>query len=159
MRKLKTPVTLHICGEGPEENRLKNMVQKGDPVFFHGFISDAELWSHYRSCDLVIFPSSFEGFGMPPMQALYFSKPCLVSDIPIFRSVYGDFLEYFPHADLERFVCAIEKLLSDRDYRLRRGQAGREYVLKHFTWSGAAEKIETVLTDVSGRRSSGGPSL
>lgn len=144
---LKTPAQLHICGEGPEKKSLVKMAGNTDTVVFHGFTSESELWSLFNACDLVVFPSSFEGFGMPPMQALYFGKPCLVSDIPIFRSVYGDRLEYFPLNNIEKMTEMIERLLTDRHYRVRRGKNGREFVLKNFTWPISALKIEKALQD------------
>src|SRR5262249_27229380 len=93
-RGLDSAAELHICGEGPERERLQAMAGGAGDVVFHGFVRDPDLWSLYRGADLVVCPSSFEGFGMAPMQALYFGRPCLVSDLPVFRSVYGDHVDY-----------------------------------------------------------------
>jgi len=143
--KLRTPAILHICGEGPDNKRLQEIAGESSAILFHGYVSDADLWSRFRTCDLVLFPSSFEGFGMPPMQALYFGKPCLVADIPIFRSLYGNYLEYFTPGHVEGLSGSIERLLSDPAYRYRRGQAGRVFVLQRFSWSSSAERIEKIL--------------
>jgi glycosyltransferase involved in cell wall biosynthesis len=142
---------LHICGEGPEEGRLRSLAGGRPDVVFHGFVGERDLWALYRGADLVVCPSSFEGFGMPPMQALYFGKPCLVSDIPIFRSVYGDHVEYFPRHDLAGLTAALRRLLADAPYRARRGRDGRAFVLDRFTWSGAAAGIEAALLAHEGR--------
>jgi len=137
---------LHLCGEGPEEKRLRALVEGQEGVRFHGFLPDSELWRLFARSDLVVVPSSFEGFGMPPMQALYFGKPCLASDIPVFRSVYGDKLEYFRNGDLDDLLRQIQALLADPQYRARRGEAGRQFVIERFTWDRAAETIERSLT-------------
>jgi glycosyltransferase involved in cell wall biosynthesis len=142
---------LHICGEGPEMRRLVALARGEPRVVFHGYVSDADLWARYRAADLVVMPSSFEGFGMPPMQALYFGKPALVSDIPIFRSVYGDHLEYAPPGDVAALGSAIRALLADPAYRRERGIAGRRFVLEHFTWSEAARRIESALAAAPAR--------
>jgi glycosyltransferase involved in cell wall biosynthesis len=117
-------------------------------VVFHGFVSETDLWERYRAADLVVSVSSFEGFGMPPMQALHFGKPCLVSDIPIFRSVYGDHLEYVPLGDVDALAAAVGGLLADPDYRRARGAAGRRFVLERFTWQDSARRIEAALVMV-----------
>jgi len=143
---------LHVCGEGPEGPRLAAMVAGQAGVHFHGFLPDPALWRLFEECELVVVPSSFEGFGMPPMQALYFGKPCLASDIPIFRSVYGDRIEYFRHLDAGDLTARISALLADLDYRRRRGEEGRRFVLERFTWERAAETIERELSAHGERR-------
>jgi glycosyltransferase involved in cell wall biosynthesis len=136
---------LHVCGTGSEMAALKAQAAGLPQIRFHGFVSDDLLWSLFRQCDLVVYPTGFEGFGMPPMQALYFGKPCLASDLEIFRSVYGDLLEYFPLSDVKALASSIDRLLADPDYRRRRGEAGRRHVLENFTWARAAERIEHQL--------------
>src|SRR4030066_2062676 len=149
-RELRTPARLDICGDGPERERLTAMVGDDDRIALHGFISDEALWAHYSSWDFVVFPSVFEGFGMPPMQALYFGKPCIVSDIPVFRSTYGDYLEYVPPNDLVALTEAMEMLFSNMEYRLRRGREGRSFILSNFSWSLSAQKIEKALLQYMG---------
>lgn len=151
--KIDGGATLHICGDGPDRQRLMDMAGTSDRIIFHGFVADEDLWSLYRSSDLVVFPSSFEGFGMPPMQALYFGKPCVVSDIPIFRSIYGDYLEYFQLNNIQQLHHVMDRLLSDSEYRYIRGREGREFVLKNFQWSISAKKIEDHLLSHQRRRS------
>ncbi|HYV85001.1 MAG TPA: glycosyltransferase family 4 protein [Patescibacteria group bacterium] len=143
--RLGVPAELHVVGEGPERGRLESQAGGSRDAHFHGFVSDADLWALYRGADLVVCPSSFEGFGMPPMQALYFARPCLASDLPVFRSLYGDHLDYFPVGDAEALAAAIRRLLADPDGRARRGREGRAFVLERFTWAGAAIMIETAL--------------
>ena len=146
-RRFDSNVELHICGDGPDRDRLVTLTGGSDRIVFHGFVSDEKLWTLYNSCAFIVFPSSFEGFGMPPMQALYFGKPCIVSDIPIFRSIYADYLEYFSLDDAEQLYSIMGRLLLDRKYRLMRGKEGREFVLRKFRWSISAEKIEKNLQE------------
>jgi len=147
--RIDPPPELHICGEGPEMGRLVALAAGRRSIVFHGFVGEAELWDRYRQADLVVSPSSFEGFGMPPMQALYFGKACLVSDIPIFRSVYGDHIEYVPPGDIAALAAAVRGLLADPVYRRARGAAGRRFVLERFTWKEAARRIEAALAAAS----------
>ncbi|MEO7776775.1 MAG: glycosyltransferase family 4 protein [Fibrobacteria bacterium] len=145
-RKLPPDAQLHLCGTGPDRAALQESAA-GANVTFHGYVPDEELWSLFRQCDLVVYPSAFEGFGMPPMQALYFGKACLASDLPILRSVYGDLLDYFPPDDEDGLAASMARLLADEAYRGRRGDAGHRYVLDHFTWERAADRIGRVLRE------------
>jgi glycosyltransferase involved in cell wall biosynthesis len=153
--RLGVPADLHIAGEGPERRRLAALTGGRKEVVFHGFVSDTDLWALYRDADLVVCPSSFEGFGMPPMQALYFARPCLASDLPIFRSLYGDHLDYFPAGDAEALAAGIRRLLSDPAARERRGREGRAFVLSRFTWAEGAARIEAALLRHDGARQAG----
>lgn len=146
-RKLGRKAVLHICGAGSERKRLEALAGPGDSIRFHGYLPDAKLWSLFRQCRLVAYPTGFEGFGMPPMQALYFGKPCLASDLPVLRSVYGDLLEYFPTGDVQALAAGLDRLLADPEYCRRRGETGRSHILGNFTWSHAAGRIERALRE------------
>jgi glycosyltransferase involved in cell wall biosynthesis len=144
-RRLTPEPPLAIVGEGPEEARLRNLAAGRPTIRFHGFVDDPALWRLYAASALVVCPSAFEGFGMPPMQALYFARPCLVSDIPIFRSVYGDRVDSFPLGDVAALAESIRRLLADPAGRARRGAEGRRFVLEQFTWAESARRIEAAL--------------
>ena len=61
-----------------------------DSVSFTGFISDAELKNIYCKAKLLIQPSLYEGFGMPPLEALSLGTNVILSDIPVFKEIYKD---------------------------------------------------------------------
>lgn len=60
-----------------------------DYVLFTGRISDAELRDYYKQAKLLIQPSLYEGFGMPPLEALSSGTNVILSDIPVFKEIYG----------------------------------------------------------------------
>lgn len=57
-------------------------------ISFTGYLSDEELYEKVATARLLVQPSFYEGFGIPPMEALYLGTNVLVSDIPVFREVY-----------------------------------------------------------------------
>lgn len=59
-----------------------------------GPVPDAELPDHYAAADLVFYASEEEGFGFPPLEAMACGTTSLVSDIPVFRELYGDHVLY-----------------------------------------------------------------
>jgi glycosyltransferase involved in cell wall biosynthesis len=144
-RQLPADVVLHIAGSGPLLAELQRLAADLPNVILHGYVSDDRLWALFRSANMLVCPTQFEGFGMPPMQALYFQKPCLVSDLPIFRSIYGDHIDYFPIGDIDALAQGIVRILDNADYAQEQGKRGRSFVLDNFTWQVAAESIEKQL--------------
>ena len=77
---------------------------------FTGRVSDSELRDLYRRCRLLVQPSLYEGFGMPPLEALSQGTNVVLSDIPVFKEIYGSLpVTFFKTADVEDLA---EKLLS-----------------------------------------------
>lgn len=146
VKSCTTKPTLHICGDGEEMNDLKMLASDCDRIHFHGFVSDDELWTRYQQCEILVYPTAFEGFGMPPMQAFSFKKPCIASDLPILKSIYEDYIDYTPMGDVQALRKKIDEMLVDRAYCRQRGQAGFDFVINRFTWAKAAERLEAVLS-------------
>ena len=68
---------------------------QSDNLHYLGRVSDAELVRLYNQAACFIFPSLYEGFGLPPIEAQSCGCPVLVSDIPVLREVCGDTATYF----------------------------------------------------------------
>jgi glycosyltransferase involved in cell wall biosynthesis len=72
----------------------------GEHILFTGFVSDEQLQKLFRKSALLVQPSLYEGFGLPPLEALACGTPVLVSDIEVFREVYSGFpVTYFRAGD------------------------------------------------------------
>jgi len=82
-----------VAGEGQYCEQLKkratNLGISEDVNFLHE-LSEAELEGLYRGCSALVYPSRMEGFGLPPLEAMARGKPVIVSDIPVFRELFGD---------------------------------------------------------------------
>ena len=71
-----------------------------EDICFTGRISDSELQDYYQKAKLLVQPSLYEGFGMPPLEALYLGTNVVISDIPVFKEIYADFpVSFFNSAD------------------------------------------------------------
>ncbi len=75
-----------------QERRL--MEELGPRVKHVGYVSDMELRVLQRNAAVMVFPSITEGFGLPPLECLWEGVPCVVSDIPVFREIYRDWVTY-----------------------------------------------------------------
>lgn len=84
-------------------------------ILFTGRISNEEVRSYYETAKLLIQPSFYEGFGMPPLEALYCGTNVVISDIPVFMEIYKDFpVTYFHCGDSNDLAQKIQKSL-DKD--------------------------------------------
>lgn len=103
--------TIHIVGKVPSD--LKLDIFKNIKVKVHKIVNDYEKFKIINSCKLMIFSSTFEGFGMPPMEALYFNKPVVAYDLPVLREVYGERLNYVERDNVRKFVNKIYDIYSN----------------------------------------------
>ena len=115
-----------------------------DGVEVAGRVPGDELVSLYRRAACVVFPSLYEGFGQPPLEALACATPVACSDIPPLREVCGDAAVFFDPHDPEAIAAGIEQALVRRDELAAAGppRAAR------FTWSENARRHEDIYREV-----------
>jgi glycosyltransferase involved in cell wall biosynthesis len=80
--------------------------------------SDEVIISLYKFADLFVFPSLFEGFGLPPLEAVSLGCPVILSDIPILREIFGEAGFYFNPYSEEDLAKTILKLISDEEFKI-----------------------------------------
>jgi glycosyltransferase involved in cell wall biosynthesis len=88
-----------------------------DQVRFTGFISAAELLALYRLAQFVVFPSLFEGAGLPVLEAMEQGVPVACSAIPPLREYAGEAALYFDPARTDEVAQALDRMSSDRALR------------------------------------------
>ena len=131
---------LAIIGAGDELSRLEEISSSRDlQVEFLGSVSDDHKWQYLRRSKLLVTPTSFEGFGMPPLEALASGCKVICSDIPIFREVYGDEVTYFEVNNVGQLKQKIKELLEDTNHQ-------SSELPYRYTWDQAANTIETILS-------------
>lgn len=107
-------------------------------VRFPGFIPQAELPDWYRGAELFVYPSSFEGFGLPVAEAMACETPVLCSDAPGVREVAGDAAWRLPPDDVAAWTAALGELAAQPSRRAALAVAGRAQAAR-FTWRASAE--------------------
>ena len=120
-QKMGLPHTLIIVGTSERfrtrDNTL-NMTQAGNlnSVVYAGTVSDEELAGILSTAALLVQPSFYEGFGLPPLEAMFCGTQALLSDIPVFKEIYGDFpVEFFKTGDAENLTQKLMKLLYQKE--------------------------------------------
>ena len=116
-----------------------------DRVRVTGWIPRDELMQLYATARAFIYPSTFEGFGMPVLEAMAAGIPVACSSIPPLKEVAGDTALFFDPLDEAAISDAIDRIMSDEALRARVTQSGRDRS-SEFTWARAAEATCKVLT-------------
>jgi glycosyltransferase involved in cell wall biosynthesis len=102
-----------------------------------GYLSGAELASAVAHASVFVFPSRYEGFGLPPLEALAAGTPVLASDIPAHREVLGAAASYAPPDDADALAAALAAALSDGDGGVAERAARRAHAAR-YTWGRCA---------------------
>lgn len=119
-----------------------------ESVRFTGWIPREELYGLFRRADAFIYPSCFEGFGMPVLEALAAGIPSACSNVEPMKSIAGDAAVQFDGSSLDAMVAAMESITQDEPLRRRLKDAGPQRAA-HFTWEAAARAtLETLLASV-----------
>jgi alpha-1,3-rhamnosyl/mannosyltransferase len=147
---LQSPVLVIAGHQDPrytEARQQVNALGLSDRVLFIGEVPNEDLPSLYSACDLFIFPSLYEGFGLPPLEAMASGAPVACSNASSLPEVVGNAAVLFDPSRPEDIAAACRRVLSDHalqaDLRARgRAQAAR------FTWEEAGRKTVEVYHSV-----------
>ncbi|MCG3120088.1 MAG: D-inositol-3-phosphate glycosyltransferase [bacterium] len=140
-------VRLHVIGgESSIFAALPAALRACRHVVFQGFVTDAEKWALLQGAEFLLLPSFLEGFGLPVLEAFKVGTPVVASNIPVFRELFEDAVEYVdPHSpeDIGRGICEV---IDNREKRA--GLINRGYTIaKRYSWKIAAEKYVKILEE------------
>lgn len=124
--------------------RLIDEMGLRESVQLTGWISREKLYDLYARARAFVYPSTFEGFGMPVLEALAAGIPTACGDIPPLREVAGESALFFDPLSEDAISAAIERIMTDAPLRERLTQAGHERA-RPFTWARCAEQTLQVL--------------
>lgn len=92
--RLNPKETIVIAGGLNTKVFAENDIPESDNVVYPGYVSDGEAKALMQACKGFLFPTFYEGFGIPPMEALSCGAPIVVSDTEVMHEVYGDGARY-----------------------------------------------------------------
>ncbi|MCG3044180.1 glycosyltransferase family 4 protein, partial [Streptomyces sp. S1A] len=135
---------LVVVGKRPEKGPVAEAMERyglGGAVEFVKGISDRELADLVRGAQIACVPSLYEGFSLPAAEAMATGTPLVATTggaIPEVAGPDGETCLAVEPADAGALAAALGRLLGDAELRARLGEAGRERVLRRFTWEQAA---------------------
>ena len=143
---------LVIVGRGHLRSRLSRLARSlgvGDSVYFEPGMQFEELAGLFRSADLVVYPSYYEGQGLIPLEAMASGTPVVtVEHGPLPEMVDDSVGRLFKMGDESSMTEAILAELDDPEALRSKGEAGRHRVLEGFTFEGNSERFETIYRRV-----------
>lgn len=117
--KDKIPHDLIIVGKKEgfitgDKNIFKLTEKMSDRIIFTGYIDDNLLKQYYKQADLFIFPSLYEGFGLPPLESLATGTRVICSDILVLKEICKNMVDYFEPLDIDSISRCIIKNINNK---------------------------------------------
>lgn len=137
-------------GKGWENEDIYQMVDKmfhNGEVLFTGYVTNAEKNALYQNAELFVFPSLYEGFGIPPLEAMTFGCPVVSSNAASLPEVVGDAAELVNPMNTESIAKGMWKVLSNNLYRAELVRKGYKQA-KKFNWDDSAKKLVQICREV-----------
>ncbi|MCX7551338.1 glycosyltransferase family 4 protein [Xanthomarina sp. F2636L] len=128
-------------------DRLINQLNIKNRVFKLGFVPEDDIPFLYKNASVFCFPSFAEGFGLPPLEAMFYNTPTVVSKTTSLPEVCGDASLYVDPKNEKEIASQINKILSDDTVRKSLIAKGKIRV-KSFSWEKAAKEVLTILKSV-----------
>lgn len=130
-----------IGAAASKEWRVEDAIARSDVpadrVRALGYLPDEDRHALLAGCEAFVYPSLYEGFGLPPLEALALGRPCVVHDGTSLPEVVGEEALVVDAEDEKAFSITLEKALSDRGYRDRVAKSGPTHA-RTFSWEKAA---------------------
>ena len=130
--------------------RVKKEAEKEgalEGVNFTGFVSDEELAALYRNARLYCFPSFYEGFGLPPLEAMNYGVPVVSSDRSCLPEILNDAAEYSNPDNLDQMAKILYDIASNESRRADLIKKGYEQV-KKYSWEKCARETLRVYDEI-----------
>lgn len=128
----------------PGIEKLSGELGVRENIFFPGFIEEDDLPSIYGGAEIFIFPSFYEGFGLPPLEAMACGIPVIASNVSSLPEVVGDAGSLVDPKDIYGLTTAIKELLTDASVRYKMREKGLKRA-KLFQAGDTTQKILNVF--------------
>jgi len=149
---------LHIVGAASEifaDESLQRLASRDSRIRFLGRLSDSELIAQYQGATAFVFPSLYEGFGIPPLEAQACGCPVLAANAASIPEVLQASALYFDPLDVSHMASAMERILIDLPLRQSLRRRGLNNVTR-FSWEESArrvsQRIDTLINASKDRR-------
>lgn len=126
------------------DKELAELLKANGNISFLGYKTDAELQYYYQNALFFVYPALYEGFGLPPIEAMSFGCPAIVSGITSLPEVCGDAALYCQPESIDDIYDKMNYLLNNKSIATQMILKGKQQAAA-FTWERSANKLNTVL--------------
>ncbi len=130
-----------------DEEVIKKVNSFGQRIRMTGFVDDNELQNYYQHAEAFIFPSIYEGFGFPPLEAMATGTPVIASNAASIPEVCGDAALYFNPYDINDMANKIFQMVKNNDMKKEYINKGINQV-KKYSWEKTAKKTCDVIMEI-----------
>ena len=146
--KYKIPHKLVLAGKfgfGAEsiKNKIENSQYRED-IILPGYVSDEEKFELLKNAEVFLFPTFYEGFGLPILEAQSVGTPVVTSNISSMPEVTGGSAILVDPKDTNAIAEAVQKLISDESHKNDIIEKGLENV-KRFSWEKCAREVSDII--------------
>lgn len=134
------------------EKEVPDYINYSDKIIRAGYVDDEDLSVLYSNAQWFVYTSQYEGFGMPPLEAMSCGCPVITSNNTSLPEVVGDAGQMVDWDNDEQHVIAYEKYYFDNDFRMQMGEKGLERS-KQFSWQKAVYVILKKMFDTENKKS------
>lgn len=116
-------------------------------IIFPGYVPDDELISLYDQCLFYVFPSLYEGFGLPPLEAIALGAPIVISNATCLPEIFGEHIEYFDPRSKQNMEEVISNFILDKEKR----ELQKKYhqsILNKYSWQDMAESTKKLYNKI-----------
>lgn len=136
-------------GEGWSNEEIYLAASSVENVVFTGYLSEGEKYALYENAAAFVFPSLYEGFGIPPLEAMSFGCPVVCSNVASLPEVVGNAAGLVDPLDEIGIAQGIWNVISDKTHADELVRRGYEQV-KKYTWTASAEELTDICKAVLG---------
>ena len=148
-------IKLHLAGPQGWKNReiheIMNKPEIKQQISYLGYLSEEELKSEYLTCKALVYPSIYEGFGLPVLEALCLDCLVLTSRKTVMEEIAKNSAIYFDPNDPGDIAAAIEKVYQPGFEREAYLALARKEIRRAFSWHDTARELLAVLTETAVR--------
>ena len=148
----KTHQLLLVGKKGWQSERVDRLISRldlNDSVVLAGYVPDEALPDLYRAADAMAFTSLYEGFGLPPLEAMACGTPTLVSEAPAMPEVVGNGAWVLPAMDASAWGDALAGIMASQELRDKLTAAGLSRAAE-LTWSETGASTLSLYEAVAG---------
>lgn len=143
---------IHLVMVGKHDFFYQRLIQfavskKIPNVVFPGYVPDADLSAVYENALLYVFPSLYEGFGLPPLEAMQHQVPVVSSNSSCLPEIMGNAAVYFSPENTHDIVKTVSQVISDDALRKKLQILGKEQV-KKYSWLDTAKKTSEIYKSI-----------
>jgi glycosyltransferase involved in cell wall biosynthesis len=131
---------------GPENDLIFDdlSIRPGEDVVTPGYLTRGELKYAYTHADAFVYPSLYEGFGLPPLEAMACGTPVVAGNAAALPEVLGDAAAFVDPYDVEDIADGMRRVLNDAEFAEELVERGHERA-KRYTWERAGETVLETL--------------